>query len=399
MATTQRDPKIKPHARVLHIMSSLEPSGMEMMLLASADQWALHGVTCDILSTASTLGSMAPRLQKAGYSIFHAPFRSSHPHVPSLAFLRRFLRLCRERQYDVVHIHTEAGPPVYALLSRLAGVPRLALTVHNTFRFRGLLRLRKSLERRLIRLLGGRYGMVSEAVARCEQEVFHNHGTLVLNWIDPERFMPPSLEERLAARASLSLPPTTHVLLSVGNCNHAKNHPALLHAMAALDCPSELLYLHVGREQQGRPERDLATHLNQTHRVRFCGSQQDIRTYLWASDLFVMPSLHEGLAIAPLEAIASGCPVLLGRVAGLIDFEPIAAHATFVSPEALSLVSAITRHLARPFGHARHDCIEDSAAVRSHFSPARGVSILCETLYRMPKLAETPSNPESIAIC
>ena len=356
---------------------------MEMMLLCSVEAWAHHGITCDVLSTAPVIGSIAPRLTNAGYRVVHLPFRSKSRYIPDFRFLWRFYQLCRTQQYNTIHIHTEAAPPLYAMLARLAGVPAIALTVHNTFRFKGVLRFRKMLERKFMRMLGGQYGMVSEAVAECEREVFQNRGAVIRNWIDVEKFRPPTDEEHLAARKTLGIPPAAKVLVTVGNCNAAKNHGELFRALQVLDDQKNLVYLHVGQEQDALPERNLAQQLGLSNRVRFCGSQEDVRTFLWACDLFIMPSLHEGLAIAPLEAIASGCTLILSRVPGLIDLEPLVTNVSFVPPDARSLATEICRRLAIAHETRKAQCLEDSIAVRSLFSPAEGIRIICENLYAM----------------
>lgn len=375
---------------------------MEMMLLCSASAWENHGIECDILSTSTAPGSLAPRLREAGYSIFHLPLRSQRGAPPRIAFLLDFYRLCRSRKYRAIHIHTEEAPPVYALLARLAGVPRVALSVHNTFRFRGMLRSRKALERKIVRLLGGTYGMISDAVAKCEAEEFQNTGVPILNWIDVENFRPPASEEREAVRRFLAISPSTKVILSVGNCNEAKNHGELLRALHVLQPGTELLYLHVGAERDDLPERELARQLGIDGNIRFCGSQQDIRTYLWACDLFVMPSLHEGLAIAPLEAIASGCSVILARVPGLADLEGLTRHVHFAEPSAASLAAAIASLLPEPDQINDAGFQEDSATIRSLFAPSKGVGIIAGKLYGLPSAMnrQSPgSNPDASPQC
>jgi glycosyltransferase involved in cell wall biosynthesis len=276
------------------------------------------------------------------------------------------------------------APPVYALLAKAAGVPRVALSVHGQFRFSGVLRRRKALERRIVRLLGGRYGMISDSVAKCESEEFRNVGVRIFNWIDVEYFRPPTKEERASAREALGISARARVLLSVGNCAEVKNHGELLRAVHALQPRTELLYLHVGAEQNDLPERDLARQLGIDGNVRFCGSQQDIRTYLWSCDLFVMPSLHEGLPIAALEAIACGCSVVFSRVPGLVDFESLARHLHYADPNAASLAAQIGRLLAEPDEIEDAEFQKDSATIRAQFAPSKGVGIIAERLYGFP---------------
>lgn len=62
--------------RVLHVLVSLDRSGMEMMLLNSAEEWYRRGYECDVLATAETVGPVAPQMRESGYGVFHIPFRS-----------------------------------------------------------------------------------------------------------------------------------------------------------------------------------------------------------------------------------------------------------------------------------------------------------------------------------
>jgi glycosyltransferase involved in cell wall biosynthesis len=84
--------------------------------------------------------------------------------------------------------------------------------------------------------------------------------------------------------------------------------------------------LHVGQEQDGGDERQLAAELGISDRVRFFGSVLDISPILRAADVFLMPSTHEGFGVAACEAMGAGLPVILSDVPGLRDmraFGPI----------------------------------------------------------------------------
>lgn len=365
--------------KILHVMAGLQPSGMERMLLSSADHWARFGIRCEILATAREPGTFEAQLRTAGYAVHHIPFRSRCALLPNLPFLRRYSQLCRG--FDLIHIHTEEAMVLFTWLARTAHVRRVALTVHNVFTFTGSLRLRKNVERKIVRALGGRFGFVSDAVANNERVRFHNNGVRITNWVDTLHFLPPTLIQREEARQSVGLSSTEKVILTVGNCNAAKNHGALLEGLALLVERDTLLYLHVGREEQGQPERLQAERLGLSGQVRFLGPQEDVLPWLWAADLFVMPSNHEGLALAPLEAIASACPSLLTRVDGLAELSIYAPSLAFAQPGPASLAEAIRDLFEIPSLDLRERVLNDSVAVRAHFSPEAGVDTLCRMLY------------------
>lgn len=351
---------------------------MEMMLLRSFAEWQRNGYTPEVLATAAAVGPLAPELRAAGYRVHHLPLRGSVRYLPGGTFLKRFFELCG--QFDVVHIHTEAAAPLYALVARAAGVRQIALTKHNVFAFNGVLRMRKVLERWFIRTLGGRYGMISEAVQQCEQTRFHNTGPRVINWMDTEHFRPPTHEERAEARRALQIADGSFVVLSVGNCSRIKNHDAILHALHTLK-DEPVCYLHLGKEQPDQPERLLAGTLQIAQKVRFAGSVADTRTYYWAGDAYLMPSLHEGFSIAALEAIATGLPAVLGHVAGLSDLAADTQHVLFVKPDAADVAEAIRTLRATAPEVRTERSLADSDAVRGRYAVANGVRCTVEKLY------------------
>lgn len=83
----------------------------------------------------------------------------------------------------------------------------------------------------------------------------------------------------------------------------------------------KICYFHIGEEDDSHSERKLAKDLTISSKVEFLGYKNDIRPYLWAADVFVMPSRYEGFSIAALEAIACGVPTILSDVPGLSEWK------------------------------------------------------------------------------
>lgn len=282
---------------------------------------------------------------------------------------------------------------MFAFLAKIAGVRRIAVTPHNTFRFDGWLGLRKRCERYFVRLLGGRYGMISDGVEECERERFHNQGVRIWNWIDTEHFRPPSQIERQLARLSLGARPEDFLIVSIGNCNKAKNHEAILRAIPLLPKAIQAVYLHIGREQPNCSEKKLAAELGISNHVHFLGSVEDPLHFLWAADAFVMPSLHEGLGIAALEAVAAGAPLVCSAVDGLSDVAAATNHAVLTATTAGSVAQGIALLAALPISRLREQALEDSRLVRSCFSVHHGVRSIVSSLYAENKMAHAIATP------
>ena len=158
--------------------------------------------------------------------------------------------------------------------------------------------------------------------------------------------------------------------MSVGHCSEdQKSWRAFLKALAAVE--EKIVYLHVGDEGNCN-ERELAAQLRIADRTRFLGRMSDVKTALYAADVFVMPSLHEGCGIAAIEAMACGLAVILSEVAGLEDFKDVSDDIIWTDTNSASIAHALGRAMrldpAEPgaIGQRLHD------AARNHFDVARG---------------------------
>ena len=211
-------------------------------------------------------------------------------------------------------------------------------TIHNVFEFKGYLRFTRVIERHLARLLGVKTITISQSVCSNESKRFANRSTLCWNWFDDSHFRPPSDKERIQARSELGLESHEVVLLTVGNGNDTKNYSSLIRSLPALiGATSAIKYVMVGHEHPEGKERQAAREAAVDRLVDFAGPQQNVRKYLWAADVYVMPSLYEGFGLAAVEALATGIPCVFTDCPGLRDFKDFALEITWTSPDPNSL--------------------------------------------------------------
>jgi glycosyltransferase involved in cell wall biosynthesis len=110
------------------------------------------------------------------------------------------------------------------------------------------------------------------------------------------------------------------VIGTVAVLEERKGHRYLLQAAAALKKDGVRLKWRIAGDGQLRSDlRKIALELGLDEDVEFLGFVADIFDFLSAVDIFVLPSLYEGLGIAALEAMAAGKPVVASRVGGLVD--------------------------------------------------------------------------------
>jgi glycosyltransferase involved in cell wall biosynthesis len=349
--------------RALWVLSELRASGAEVMASAAADEWRRLGVDLEILSTGSSEGDYANVLRDRGYRVHHLPL------TPFRRFAFSYHRLLRRGRYDVVHIHQEKANFEIGVLSRAARIPRVVRSINAFFKFDGALRLQRTVQRALLRKLSVRHVSISPTLQSNEIERFRNPSQLVYCWFDAASFTYPSVAERAAARQVFGLSPRQFVVTSVGNCAPVKNHHAILRALTQVEAP--FVYLHAGTETGDGDERLLASELGLGERVRFLGHVDNIPQLLQASDAYVMPSLHEGLGVAALEAIATGLPAVLADVPGLRDLGAYFPEAWWVDPKPGSIARAIADIAGRATPPREREGRALSMAAREHFGPAR----------------------------
>jgi glycosyltransferase involved in cell wall biosynthesis len=349
------------------------------MLRVAAGYWNALGIEGEILCTGEQLGFYASSLEDAGFRVHHLPF------ARSVRFLLSIYRFFRGHRFDSVHIHTERGSFWYAGFAYLTGHRSMVRSLHNIFPFRGPLRARRYAQRLIMRrVFGVRMAAVSQSVKCVEKGTFHNSSLVIPNWFDSNWYRPAKPHERQAARTIFAIDPSALVISSVGNCSQVKNHSAVLLAIASVPRSLNILYLHAGEECDDPTEWALAAKLGIAGRVRFLGPVLEARAVLHASDVFVMPSLREGLGVAAIEAMGAGVPVVLSDVDGLRDLRGLSPAIHWIEPNARGVETAIL-HFHAMGALKREEAGEElSGAAHRNFGIANGAAQYA-ALYRGEK--------------
>ena len=326
------------------------------------------GIDPIILATGGRRGAFESAYEEHDVPVLHLPFSRD------LAFLLAFRRLVLDQRVAVVHLHTERANAALGMVAATAGA-RVVRTVHSVFAYDGHLRLQRIVERAALRVLGVRHLSISPSVELNERQRLLNPTRRVDNWVGPA-LRPAAVDERTNAKVALGLDAASIVVTTIGNCSSVKNHAAVIGALPkltqALRCP--IVYLHAGTGASEAEERLLAAAQHAADiDVRFLGTVRDVRPLLWATDVFCMPSLYEGLGIAALEALACGVPSVLADVPGLRDVHPPTESVRLVSPDAASVAAAVT-DLVSGGDHIRAQAEIVAEAVRCERSVERGAA-------------------------
>jgi glycosyltransferase involved in cell wall biosynthesis len=190
-----------------------------------------------------------------------------------------------------------------------------------------------------------RHTAISTDVARRARELhgFQRPIDVIPLGINPPSFTP-------CSRDALGLEPHKKYVVSVGRLVRRKNYPALIQAVKALDRQDvELLIVGDGPEREHL--KQLATSLGVGEQVQFRGFvTEEVKFQLLSnSDLFALPSFHEGFGLVYLEAMSCGLPVIASTDGGQNDFLVDGETGFLIGPDdADGLKAAIKKLLKEP---------------------------------------------------
>lgn len=162
--------------------------------------------------------------------------------------------------------------------------------------------------------------------------------------VDIKKFSPTlfSSEEIAGLRAELGLDAEDKMLLSVGELIPRKNHEAVIRAIAKLNHP-HVRYCICGSGELKEYLENLIAELKLSDQIELLGYRSDISKLCACADLFVFPSLQEGLPVALMEAVASKTPAICSNIRGNNEF--IQGDALFDPHNASEIAAKIEEYL------------------------------------------------------
>ena len=300
--------------RILHVIKGLARGGAEQLLVNQAPYLDRSHFDYEIAYLLPDHGALVGELERAGLQVhcLHG--------ARGAGWVTRLRRLVRERGIDLVHDHS----PYAAIGTRLGlprSGPRLVYTEHSVWEF----------------YHRATYWGNLLTYSRCDH-VFavSDHVRASIRYPKLFRFlsMPPvetlyhGLDPAAVARWQSSdgvreefgIPADVPLVGTVGNFRVGKGHAILLEAAVRVrEAIPEVRFLLVGHGPLESQMRLRARELDLDGTVVFAGARDDAPRVTGAFDLFALPSLSEGLAIALIEAMALGRPAVVTGVGGLTE--------------------------------------------------------------------------------
>jgi len=328
--------------RLAHLIETDGPGGAERMVASLATSLQRMGVDNILIVPADGEGWLADELRGTGVHV--EPFHLARPFSP--AFARWLTATLQRHRVALAHSHEFTMAVYGAWAARRAGVPHV-FTMHGGRYYAA--RVQRRLAMRFAVALSGAAVAVSQSVARHLSRDLWVRGsriTTIPNGATLVRVAQSSLQRELGLAAG------DRLALAVGNLYPVKGHAHLLEAFSLL--ASTFPNLHVAIAGRGELERMLrarAQALGVSDRFHLLGLRSDIANLLAGADVFVLPSLSEGLPLALIEAMLAARPIVasaVGEVGTVLNGGGTHAGVLVPSGDAAALAQGLARVLSDP---------------------------------------------------
>ncbi len=308
MATSSNSP-----IKIVHVLHSFDVGGLEngvVNLINSLDWDRYVHVLCCI----TIAGRMTQRLKRHDVEIIELKKKPG----PNWTLPYRLGRLFRKLRPEIVH--TRNWGTVDGILgARLGGVPIVVHGEHG----RTILEVEsRSRKRRLIRCtlspLVNQFVAVSRELrdwVRTANGIRAGKIQVIYNGVDVNKFC--GTHNKPAAKEEAGLDSTDFVFGTIGRLDPVKNQALLIKALPSLlrHFPNVKLII-VGTGACVQQLEDLIRQFDLSESTILVGESDDIPSLLKSLDVFVLPSISEGISNTILEAMACGLPVIATDVGG-----------------------------------------------------------------------------------
>lgn len=291
--------------RVAHVVGKMVGGGVESFLMNYFRHIDRTKIQFDLIVDADSKLVPFDEIEGLGGRVFIVP-----PYQDLMRYQKRLFALLSKEKWTIVHSHLNALSVFPLRIAKSAGVPIRIAHSHSTS---GRGELLKNTMKSLLKTQSRRYA--TEYLACTEDAgkwLFGKNSDFVVvkNAIDLPRFAF-CRELRVSMRRQLGILPGQKVIGHIGRFTTQKNHAFLLDVFAEVakeDHNALLLLVGEGELKESAAEKVRALGLE--HKVRFLGQRDDIERIYQAFDVFLLPSLYEGLGMVGIEAQRSGLPCI-----------------------------------------------------------------------------------------
>ena len=253
---------------------------------------------------------------------YDIPFERNPFKTSNLKAFKMLKKIIDNGNFDIIHCHTPVGAAIARLAAESARMngSKVFYTAHGFHFYKGAPLLNwivyYPVEKALAKKTDVLITITKEDYQRAKTFKAAKVKYMSGIGVDLNRFSKRNIEKATALKNALGIPSNAKVWLSVGEVNSNKNHRIVIQALPDF---SNVWYVLCGRGPLIEEHRKFAESIGVSDRVLFTGYRNDIVDFYSIADIFVFPSIREGLPVALMEAMAMELPCVAARNRGTDD--------------------------------------------------------------------------------
>lgn len=297
---------MKEAIRILHVIGRMDRGGAETMLMNLYRQIDRSQIQFDFMVHTTEKGAFDDEITSLGGKIHRVPRYRGINHMSYRKSWISFFK--KHKEYRIIHAHLTTTAAIFLPIAKRYNVKTIAHAHNNVPLSHGVSAIVKNVLRFPLRYIADYFFACSDAagVRLCGKKFHKTENCFSFyNAIDVDEFCyNPSIRESKRREMNIE---NKLVVGHVGRFSVVKNHNFLVEVFNQMRTKCEhavLLLVGDGSERQRIEQK--VDELGLSEHVMYLGIRQDIDQLLQIMDIFIFPSFSEGLALAIIEAQASG---------------------------------------------------------------------------------------------
>jgi len=297
--------------RVLHVLGTLNRGGAETMIMNIYHNIDRSKIQFDFIKHTNKKCDYDDEIIKLGGKIYSIPRYTGKNHLKYIESWNDFFN--SHTEYKIIHGHMRSTAAIYLKIAKKHGLLTIAHSHSIASRGNKLQQFIKYIMQLPIRYTADYLFACSEQAGKWlfgKNVINKNNFNVIKNAIDIEKYLF-NQSKRNEMRKTLNIE-DKFVVGHVGSFTYPKNHKFLIEVFNEIQKQNRatILLLIGDGELRSQIEKQISD-LGLEDKVILTGTVSNVNEYLQAMDVFVFPSIFEGLGIAVIEAQAAGLPCVV----------------------------------------------------------------------------------------
>lgn len=315
--------------KIIQIIPLLDLAGAETMCENLTNSLIKLGHEVTVISLYDYHSVVTERMEKNGIKIIYLNKKSGL----DLSLTFKLVKIFKEYKPDVVHSHLYAGKYAQVAAS-ICGIKGRIYTIHSI-----ATKEAGKLNRMFNRFLFKHCNVIPVSLSReVQNSVIDEYGIDVKDTPVVLNGVPLDNCHRKHDYSS------NKKILHVGRFSPVKNHETLVKAVTAIVKRGYDVELCLyGQGELEESIKELVKNLHMEKNIFFCGLTDDVYSVMQKCDIFVLPSIYEGIPMTLIEAMGTGMPILASNVGGIPDMIENEKSGLLCEPTVKGVVTGLER--------------------------------------------------------